>query len=97
MPFNVKFTSHFDEVMKKHETGARAITDIEQLFSDEFVSHNTDFKTFDEMLDAGGLDKAEDLSGEVWSRFVAAHSRFSGFNEMFETAAAELYRRKTGF
>lgn len=90
-----KLISHWDELSKRMHEAAAPFPESE-LYTDEFISHNTYFQTFDQMAEAGGLDKVEDIDGEAWSQFVAGHSRFSGWAELRETAMAERLRRKAG-
>ena len=45
--------------------------------------------TFEAMLDVSGIEEAEELSGEKWNGFVAAHSPFSRWEEMYAKANEE--------
>lgn len=94
---NVKVTlkSRIPEISRRMEKAAEPFPESE-LYTDEFISHNTDFQTFDQMAEAGGLDKVEDINGEAWSQFVAAHSRFGGWAALREFAIGERLRRKIG-
>lgn len=88
-------TSGLDDFMRKtREFASRTDFSLTELFSDEFISQKTDFKTLQEMIDAGGIKKSEDLGSEAWSQFVADHSQFPGWDDMRFHAYAELYRQK---
>lgn len=85
--------SGWDDFNRKHQKAiAQTELSFTELFPGKFVSNNTDFHSLQEMLDASGLDKPEELQGEVWSRFVTDHSRFSGWAEMQTAAYAEWYK-----
>jgi hypothetical protein len=94
MPVKVD-TSGLDDFMRKtREFASRSEFTLTELFSDGFISQKTDFKTLQEMVDAGGINKSEDLDSEAWSQFVADHSQFAGWDDMRFAAYAELYRQK---
>ena len=67
-----------------------------ELFPDPFVANHSDFETFQAMIDACGIERAEELDGEAWSAFVAGHSRFTGWEDMVVRAYAALIARKLG-
>ncbi|TMW71832.1 hypothetical protein [Alteribacter natronophilus] len=61
---------------------------LEELFDEAFMRRYTDFRNFDEMVEASGIclvtakAQKEIESCPLWSRFVAAHTAFSGWAEM---------------
>lgn len=79
---------------KVHDLANQKSVPFEELFIDSFMSTHTDFQTFQQMLDASGIEDAEEINGEAWSNFVASHSRFTGWDDMFGTAGAEWMKRK---
>lgn len=70
---------------------------LTELLNDGFVSRNTDFASLNEMTEAyGGIETGDDLQTDEWSGFVAAHSRFAGWQEMAQAAGAEWAKAKLG-
>lgn len=89
--------SGWDDFKKKHEQSMKTPPTLTELFPDKFISEHTDFQSLQQMLDASGLDNVDDFLGsEAWSQFVTSHSRFTGWQQMFETASAEWYKRQVG-
>lgn len=66
----------------------------EDLLTPGFVSRHTRFRSFQEMLDAGCVEREEDLEGQQWSDFIAANSGFGGWRQMAEKALEEYVERK---
>lgn len=65
-----------------------------ELFPDSFMEKYTDFSTMQEMVDAGGINEPNDIGKPEWSDFVAAHSQFTSWDEMFNTAGTKWIERK---
>ena len=88
--------------LKQLENNARQLhgthdVSLTDLLNDSFVSRNTDYRSLSEMTEAyGGIESGEDLKTEEWSAFVAAHSRFDGWQAMAQAAGAEWAKGKLG-
>jgi hypothetical protein len=101
MTIKIKMTG-LDEFKKKverlqknvRELGGKHEVSFTELFPDHFVSRNTNYQSLQQMLDASGIENPEDIKGEVWDKFVADNSRFSGWQEMHKTAFTEWVRKK---
>lgn len=65
-----------------------------ELFTDTFMREYTNFQTFQAMLDQGGVETKEEIAGDEFSKFIAAHSQFDGWQDMFETAGREWMIRQ---
>src|SRR5260370_21685250 len=78
----VKLTDNKDAILKKVHDKLNQIVPLNVLFSDDFMSRHTQFKSWREMLDAGHIETVEDISTELLSELVAANSSFAGFTEM---------------
>jgi hypothetical protein len=72
---------------------------IKDIFRSDFMSKYTDFRSFDEMLDASGFkvrtseDFAAILDGQ-WDAFVAARTRFKNWKEMREEGVRQYVEAK---
>jgi hypothetical protein len=94
--------SGFDDFKKKLDRLSKNAASISgrnevpftELFPDSFMGQYTDFQTLQQMLDASGIEKPEDIKGEAWNGFVVGHSRFGGWDEMNRTAGAEWAKAK---
>ena len=67
---------------------------IRVLFHDRFMSIYTDFQSFADMIRASGLGvrslaDLEKAPARQWDSFVAATTRFSDWEEMWDTALHE--------
>ncbi len=69
---------------------------LTELMSPEFMREYTDFSDLQAMLDASGIENAEELKGEKFSQFVAEHTKFGDWGEMQRTAGAEYAKRQLG-
>jgi len=98
---SIKITG-LDEIQRKLERLRRNAQELDgthevpftELFPDDFMRRNTQFQTMQQMLDASGIDKPEEIQGEAWSQFVADHSQFSDWQDMQKAAFTEYVRRK---
>ncbi|MBM7096311.1 MULTISPECIES: hypothetical protein [Alteribacter] len=76
-----------------HERSNRKNTMLEQLFPESFMRKYTDYRDFDEMVEASniclasGKAQREIETCRIWSQFVREHTSFSGWREMRKTAA----------
>jgi hypothetical protein len=66
----------------------------DDLMTDAFIQEHTEFQTWQEMMDAGGIQSDDDIGGEPFSKFVGEHSDFASFDEMVEAAGAEWVQRQ---
>ena len=72
-----------------------------ELFTPDFMQSYTQFQSFELMLEASGfsVESAEDflaIPETEWGQFVNQKTQFSNWQEMQETAAAELVKKKLG-
>lgn len=67
---------------------------VSELFTDDFMRRNTQFQTFQAMIDAGGVETQEEMAQDSFSEFVAKHTRFNGWDEMFQAAGSEWMMRQ---
>lgn len=86
--------SGWDDFNKKLEQVTKTPPTLTELFPDSFISEHTDFKSFQEMLDASGLYSPDLLDSAEWSQFVARRSRFSGWQPMYEAASGAWHKAK---
>ena len=99
----MKVTFNFDdEGFKKLQRKAKELhgereLPLSELLTDDFIRQHTDFQTLQEILDASGVKSAEEIKSEEFSKFVATHTQFSGWEEMLTAAAAGYYKRQLGF
>jgi hypothetical protein len=70
---------------------------LNELMPESFIQQHTDFPNLQAMIDASGIENPEDLSGEEWTAFVAAHSQFRSWEHMQQEAVGEWAGRKLGF
>ena len=89
-----------DNLAKKAEelSGSREVT-FAELFSDEFISSNTNATTMNEFLGNSGFDVSSTESflaipDEDWNRYVMENSDFESWEDMQRAAAAEYYRNQ---
>jgi hypothetical protein len=69
---------------------------LPELMPNDFIRKHTDFPTLQEMFDASGIDSAEEIDGEEFSKFVASRTRFDNWKEMLKAAGVEYARRQLG-
>jgi tetrahydromethanopterin S-methyltransferase subunit A len=83
-------TDGYDDAKKKLDELSNKMKEIAsqkevsfiELYPDDFVSRYTYFQTLQQMFDAIGIEDAEEIHSAKWTEFVAAHSRFAGWEEM---------------
>ena len=78
--------------LKKLEGSQQVSSD--ELMTDSFIRSNTRFDTWQQMMDAGGVQSSEDIEGPEFSRFIAENSQFADFQAMCEAAGAEYVSKK---
>lgn len=59
-----------------------------------FIREHTNFQTLQAVLDAGGIENDEDIDGEPFSQFIAARTRFDGWQDMCQFASGEWVKRQ---
>lgn len=69
---------------------------VEDLFQLDFVTANSNFATFDEMLAASPIkiSSVEDFECEEWNAFIVANTRFSSWEEMIGQAGEQWISRQ---
>ena len=93
---NVKLdTSGLDRLIEKLEKvdGEHEVSS-DDLFTDNFMSRHTKFKTWKEFVDASSIDDINEVHSEKFSEFVADNSEFQSIEEMEQTAGAEWIKRQ---
>lgn len=68
---------------------------IINLITDHFIQNNTQFNTFQELLDAGGIKSVDDVLTETFATFIASKSRFANWQELHQ-AAFNTYMQDDG-
>jgi hypothetical protein len=69
---------------------------IAQLLTDEFIKRNTDFDSFKAFLDASGIKTVDEIGSDQFNSFIAARTRFDGWEEMYKAAAVENVKGRIG-
>lgn len=85
---------HGDEIIDKYTKAIEGNPTLSELLSDSFMQQNTDFKTFQEMFDAGGIKSADDIKSEAFSTFIASKTRFANWTDMLHAAVVERAKRR---
>jgi hypothetical protein len=70
---------------------------LPDLMPDSFVREHTNFQSLQAMLNAGGVKDCEDIEGidsDAFSKFIATHTRFTGWQDMCEFASGEWVKRQ---
>jgi len=99
----------FDEFLKKlrdlqhraEQLHGEHQVPVSELFPEEFMLLNTDYTSFNDMIDASGysVESFEDFAAipdDAWEAHVQMHTRFSSWKEMQSTAAQEWAARQLG-
>lgn len=73
-----------------------------ELFSASFMAKHTDFKTFEDFMEAGGFHaettaEFEAITDEPFDSHVATTTKFSSWEEMLKAATSEYVKKKLGF
>jgi len=61
---------------------------------ESFMAAYTEFKTLQEMVNAGGIDSPDDLKTDEWNTFVAEHTQFDSWSSMLKKAGTLRLKRK---
>lgn len=69
---------------------------LSELLPHDFIRKYTDFQTLQAMFDASGIENSEEIGNDKFSKFVAAHTRFSNWEEMLKAAGIEYIKRQLG-
>lgn len=90
-------TTGFDELERKAKEAERrgaAGIQLKDLFSSNFMTKYSDFRSIDEMVQASGVivKSIEDFN-EISEQFISSHTRFSSWKEMLDTASAQWFAR----
>lgn len=97
-----------DDLMKKLNEMAKGAQDLEkkeslsfsEIFTDDFAQNHTVFKNMDSFWSHVGVETTEEFKAmpdEKIDAFVATHSDFSTFQEMFNKATSEYISHQLGF
>lgn len=55
---------------------------ITQLMNNRFIFENTDFESWDSLLNAAGIKHEDDLATHGFDEFIKTHTRFKDWEEM---------------
>lgn len=74
---------------------------FEDLFTDNFISTNTNFPTMEAFANASGLDFSnqesfEAIDDSVLDNFVSSNSKFDSWEDMLGTAGETWFAKKLG-
>lgn len=89
----VKLTDKSDEY-RERLAKLRDGVSMRELFSDDFMSRHTQFKSWNEMLQAGGIEPVEKVNAELLSELITAKTPFAGLTEMQDAAWQEWVKRE---
>lgn len=72
------------------------------LFNEKFMNTHTNFKTFDELLSAGGFvvnsqDDFEAIPDKELDKHISKTTQFDSWQEMLDTAGTQYAAKKLGF
>lgn len=72
---------------------------LHELFPDEFMLHNTEFASIDELFEASGfkVETEEDfayIQDDEWNVFISERTRFASWDEMKDAAALEWAKQR---
>lgn len=71
---------------------------FDELFTSDFMSKHTNYKSFDKFLSASGFTQLfEDIPDDDWDIYVSQHSNFTSWEEMVNTAAEQYVSKELGF
>lgn len=69
-----------------------------ELFTSDFMSKHTNYKSFDEFLSTSGFTQLfEDIPDNDWDIYVSQHSTISSWDEMVDTATEQYVSKKLDF
>lgn len=84
--FDKQFEKTIDEISKPQKVK------LEELLNDQFISSNTDFKTFDDFITNLNISTVEDfqnLPEEKLDKLIKNHSSFDTWQDLLEQASSE--------
>lgn len=103
----IKGMKEFQNRLKQMEKAAKELdgtheVPFSELFTGSFMTHYTDFKSFDDFMVAGGFhaettEEFEKIPDEPFDSHVSATTKFSSWEEMLQTATSEYVKKKLGF
>jgi hypothetical protein len=67
---------------------------IAQLMNDKFISENTDFDNWENLLLAAGIRDEEDFETPRFNDFIKAHTQFEEWEEMLVQSSNNYASRK---
>jgi hypothetical protein len=93
----------FDEFAKRLEKLRKNVNEkiggehkvpLDELFTDDFMARHTKFQTWQQMIEASGVQSPEEITTESFSEFVARNSTFASWTEMLIMGRNEWYKRQ---
>jgi SPX domain protein involved in polyphosphate accumulation len=100
---NFKFNFSFDDSKLKklqqkiEELSRQKEIPLQELMPDNFIRKYTKSQTLQTMLDASGIENAEEIGNQKFSKFISKHTQFSTWEAMKKEALIEYAKRKLGF
>ena len=84
-----------EKKMKKAKEKINGRVDLLDLMTDNFIKDNTDYNSFDEMINESGLDfsteeqSAKSFESDQWNNYVQENTDFDSWDEMNKIAVRE--------
>jgi len=81
--------------MEKAKEKINGRIDLLDLMTDNFINENTNYNSFDEMINESGLDfsteeqSAKSFESGQWNNYVQENTDFESWKEMIEIASRE--------
>lgn len=107
MKFEMKGFDKLEKKLNKMQRSAKEMekgeeVSFEVLFNRTFMSKNTQFISFDELLKAGNFDvnSTEDFEAipdDVFDKHIAKHTKFNDWKDMLNAASTDYAAKKLGF
>ncbi len=90
-------TGVLDE-FKDRMTGINESIDVPltDLLPDSFIQANTDFDSFQALVDASGIQDESGFESEQFSQFIRDHSDLDGWHDLLEKATTEYIGGQVG-
>lgn len=107
MSFKIKGMKELQKELKGMQKAAKDLekekhVSLDALFTKEFMTKNTPFKSFDAFLESGNfiVNSTEDfeaIPNEDMDKHVANTTRFNSWDDMLGEAGSEYAAKKLGF
>jgi len=87
-----------EKKMKKAKENVEGEIKLETLMNDSFMKNNTNYNSFEEMIEASSLDfsseekSVDNLESNEWDVFVEENTTFDSWEEMNKAAGIEYVK-----